>query len=75
MELNINNLKQLNVICYNLSYDKFKEIFEKMLEIELSDDYVIEKYQDFRNKQLGYLNCLSDNYAEVFLNELLKLIK
>ena len=74
MELNVKNIKQLNIICYNLSYDKFKEIFEKALNTELSDDYVIEKYQDFKDKQLSFINFLSDNYVEVFLNELIKLI-
>lgn len=70
-EIDLNTLKKLIKICYNLTFKDFKKILEEALDVyEVHSDYALEKFEIFKKEGVDFLNRLDDATAERFLNEL-----
>jgi len=70
-EIDINVLKKLIILCYNLNFEDFKKILEKAMRVkEVHKDYALEKFEIFKKEGVDFLNRLDDATAERFLNEL-----
>jgi len=74
-EIDIDALKKLITVCYNLNFKNFKKILEEAMQVkEVHEDYALEKFEVFKREGVDFLNRLDDATAERFLNELLKRI-
>ena len=75
LELNAENLKKLSIVCYNINFFEFKEIFEKAINSEnLHENYVLEKFEAFQREGLDWLLRLDNRTAQKFLNQLIQKI-
>ena len=72
-ELSYKSIKKLSQICYNIDFNKFKNMMKTALRVyELDDSYAEEKFQAFKLEGLDWLCRLDDETAERFFKELIK---